>query len=60
MKRKIKNIAASIGAKLHNIAKKSNMPYAEVLQYYGIERFIYRMSVSRYSKNFVLKGRFFL
>ncbi len=56
MKKKIKNIAASVEAKLHNTAKASNMPYAEVLQYYGIERFIYRMSVSRYSDNFVLKG----
>ena len=56
MKSEIKNIEASVGSKLHNIAKASNMPYAEVLQYYGIERFIYRMSVSRHSDNFVLKG----
>jgi hypothetical protein len=51
-----KNIEASVAGRLHNIAKASNMPYAEVLQYYGIERFIYRMSVSRYSNRFVLKG----
>ena len=34
----MKNIQASIKARLQNKAKKTNRPFAEVLQYYGMER----------------------
>lgn len=40
MKKDIKNIQASIRAKLQNNAKETNRPFAEVLQYFGIERFL--------------------
>ncbi len=42
MKKDIKNIQASIRAKLQNKAKETNRPFAEVLQYFGIERFLYK------------------
>ncbi len=42
MKKDIKNIRASIRAKLQNKAKETNRPFAEVLQYFGIERFLYK------------------
>ena len=40
MKKDIKNIRASIRAKLQNNAKETHRPFAEVLQYFGIERFL--------------------
>ena len=42
MKKDIKNIRASIRAKLQNKAKETNRPFAEVLQYFGIEGFLYK------------------
>ncbi|MGA1845330.1 MAG: nucleotidyl transferase AbiEii/AbiGii toxin family protein [bacterium] len=56
MKKEVKNIEASIKARLKNKAKETNRPFAEVLQYYGMERFLYRFSKSRYADKFVLKG----
>lgn len=56
MKKEIKNIEASIKAQLQNKAKEANRPFAEVLQYYNIERFLYRFSKSKYADKFVLKG----
>lgn len=56
MKKDIKNIPASIRAKLQNKAKENNRPFSEILQYYGMERFLYRFSRSRYVDRFVLKG----
>jgi len=56
LKKDIKNIPASIRAKLQNKAKENNRPFSEILQYYGMERFLYRFSRSRYVDRFVLKG----
>ena len=56
MKKDIKNIEASVRALLQNKAKETNRPFAEVLQYYGMERFLYRFSRSKYADRFVLKG----
>ena len=56
MKKVIKNITASIRAQLQNIAKETGRSFSEVLQYYGIERFLYRFSCSKYADQFVLKG----
>ena len=33
-----------------------NRPFSEVLQYYGMERFLYRFSQSKYADKFILKG----
>ena len=56
MKRKISNVAASVHARLLNKAKKQGRPFNEILQYYAMERFLYRLARSQYGKNFVLKG----
>ncbi len=40
MKKDIKNIRASIRARLQNKAKETNRPFAEILQYFGIEKFL--------------------
>ena len=56
MRKNVTNIKTSIRALLQNKAKDTNRPFAEVLQYYGMERFLYRFSRSKYSDKFVLKG----
>ena len=52
----IKNIAASVRQKLLNKSKELSQPFNELLQYYGLERFLYRLSASPYQDKFVLKG----
>ncbi|MBI4744600.1 MAG: nucleotidyl transferase AbiEii/AbiGii toxin family protein [Actinobacteria bacterium] len=56
MKKDITNIQASVRARLQYKAKETNCTFAELLQYYGIERFLYRFSKSEYANKFVLKG----
>jgi len=56
MKENIKNIEASVRDRLRNKAKESRRPFAEILQYYGMERFLYRFSRSEYKDRFILKG----
>ena len=55
-RKNIKNIAASIRQKLLNKAQESNRPFNEMLRYYAMERFLYRISKSPHSENFILKG----
>ncbi len=55
-----KNIAASVHQRLLNKAKSSGRPFNELLQYYAIERFIYRLSKSNYADRFILKGALLL
>ncbi len=52
----IKNIAESICLKLQNLSKAKNRPFDEILRYYAIERFLYRLSISPYATRFFLKG----
>ena len=52
----VKNISASIKQKLLNKSKEMARSFSEVLQYYGLERFLYRISASKYQNNFTLKG----
>lgn len=56
MKQDIKNIEASVRERLQNKAKETNRPFAELLQYYGMERFLYRFSQSKYAEKSILKG----
>lgn len=56
MKKDIKNLPASVKARLQNKAKETNRPFSEILQYYGMERFLYRFSCSEYVDKFILKG----
>ena len=56
MKKGISNLPASINARLWNIAQKEGKLFQEVLQYYALERFLYRLSKSQHAPQFVLKG----
>ena len=59
-KRSPKNMAASVRQRLLDKAKETGRPFNEVLQYFAMERFLYRLSKSPYADNFVLKGALML
>ena len=48
--------ADSVKARLKTFAIKNGCTFQEALTYYGLERTIYRISVSKYAEHFVLKG----
>lgn len=52
----LKNLPASIRAKLLTRAKATGTNFDRVLVRYGIERFLYRLSQHRYRDRFILKG----
>lgn len=56
MKRDIKDVAASVRARLQANAKDTGRPFQEVLQYFAMERFLFRLSVSPHVNRLVLKG----
>lgn len=58
--RNVTNLAASIRQRLQNAARSSGRPFQEVAQYYAMERFLYRLSVSKHADKFVLKGALML
>lgn len=51
-----KDIAASVHQRLLNKARAQDQPFNELLQYFVIERFLYRLSKSPHADQFVLKG----
>lgn len=55
-KRSLKNISASVHQRLLNIARDTERPFNEVLQYFAMERFLRRLSRSANADSFVLKG----
>ncbi|KJE27625.1 hypothetical protein LG52_3274 [Geobacillus kaustophilus] len=56
----VKNIPASVGERLKNIAKQSGKTFDFILLLYFQERLLYRLSISNYRDKFVLKGGLFL
>ena len=54
--RDIKDFSASVRARLLNNARRTNRPFQEVLQYFAMERFLFRLSVSPYADKLILKG----
>lgn len=50
----------SIKGKIRSLAKKKNLKSQEVLQIYFFERFLGRLSKSKYKNNFVIKGGFLI
>jgi Nucleotidyl transferase AbiEii toxin, Type IV TA system len=56
----VKNLAASVHQRLLDKARQTDRPFNELLQYFAIERFLHRLSQSKYAKNFVLKGALML
>ncbi len=56
----VKNLAASVQARLQNRARETKRPFQELLQYFAMERFLYRLSKSPHRSRFVLKGALML
>ena len=56
MKETPNNIEASIQTRLKNESIKQGKPFAEILQYYAMGRFLYRFSKTKYADKFILKG----
>jgi predicted nucleotidyltransferase component of viral defense system len=56
MRKPLRNIGASVRARLLNLAKKRNQPFDLLLTRYTLERLLYRLSISKYRDRFVLKG----
>lgn len=59
-RRPVKNTAASVHQRLLNSARETGRPFHELLQYYAMERFLYRLSRSSHADKFVLKGALML
>lgn len=51
-----KNIAHSLKVRLLNLSNHDNRRYQQLLVRYMQERFLFRLSESRYNRNFILKG----
>lgn len=56
----MKNVAASVRQRLLNRARSDKRPFNELLQYYAMERFLYRLSRSDHAGRFILKGALML
>ena len=56
----VSNLAASVRARLQNHARTTQRTFQEQLQYYAMERFLYRLSTTTHCARFVLKGALLL
>ena len=56
MRKPLRNVGASVGARLLNLAKERNQPFELLLTRYALERLLYRLSSTRHRERFVLKG----
>lgn len=54
------NSAQAVKDKLKNISKDKNVDFNSVMRFYMYDRFIERLSKSKYKDNFILKGGFYL
>ncbi len=50
------NNTASVRARLKNVSDREVKPFDFILMLYFVERLLYRLSISRYGEQFVLKG----
>lgn len=51
-----RNLAASIRARLKQHADASKQDFNLTLTQYGLERLLYRLSISQHAANYLLKG----
>ncbi len=51
-----RNASESVRQRLLNRSRKERRPFNELLQYFVMERFLYRLSQSAHAQRFVLKG----
>ena len=56
MAKQPKDVAASVRQRLLNLAREEGQVFDVVLVAFGLERLVYRLSVSEYRDRFVLKG----
>ena len=54
------NSAQSVKDKLKNISRKKNVDFNSAMRFYMYDRFVERLSKSKYKDNFILKGGFYL
>lgn len=52
----LKDPGESVRQKLKKLAAQNQRPFDEILRYFAMERFLYRLSISRYRDRFFLKG----
>lgn len=52
----IRNMGASIRARLLNLSRESNQPFQMLLTRYTLERLLYRLGTTAHRERFVLKG----
>jgi len=50
------NVGASVRQRLLNLAKTERRPFIEVLQYFAMERFLFRLGCTQYVDRLTLKG----
>lgn len=55
-----RDLGASVRQRLLNRSRLENRPFQELLQYFAMERFLYRLSQSNFADRFVLKGALLL
>jgi predicted nucleotidyltransferase component of viral defense system len=60
MPKEMRNVAASVRARLLTLSKSTGQPFDVLLTRFVLERLLYRLSRSRYAKSFVLKGAMLL
>lgn len=51
-----RNLAASVQARLLNLARSNSRDYGQVLTRFALERLLYRLSISEHADHFLLKG----
>lgn len=60
MAKEVKNLGASVRARLLRISKDKGQTFELILTRYAIERLLYRLAQSRHAERFVLKGAMLL
>jgi hypothetical protein len=55
-----RDLSASVRQRLLNQSRAQNRPFQELLQYFAMERFLYRLTKSPHADRFILKGALLL
>lgn len=58
--REPRNVSASVRARLLNEARATDVSFDQMLQYFAIERFLYRLSKTEWGERFIVKGAIML
>ena len=55
-----RDLGASVRQRLLNQSRAQSRPFQELLQYFAMERFLYRLAKSPHADRFILKGALLL